>query len=84
MKNHYSIISLNRWISWIKNEITEQKAVAISKLASQATRLYELEQKRAIIQIQLQQMGYSDIEIRELSSKGFDDTTKKLIDSTEY
>lgn len=66
-----------------RGEIDCQKAIAASKLAQQATKLYELEQRRAIIALKAIEMNTPN-PLRELSSKGFDNTTLLLKDSTEY
>jgi hypothetical protein len=60
-------------------EITSVEATAQSKLASQAIALYKMEMERAKLLMELQSHAEATgkvVELRELSSKGFDDTTK--------
>lgn len=62
-----------------KGEITHDVANAQSKLAGQAISLYRMEFDRARLTMELQSHAESTgkvVELRELSSKGFDDTTK--------
>lgn len=61
-----------------RDEISPNKAVAMSKLASQAKQLLDYELKRTMVQIQLERMGHAiegkEPRIREIESKVFDDT----------
>lgn len=61
--------------------ITAQEACAQAKLASQACNILNYELKRTIVQIRLQQLGaiteVTDVQLRNVESKAFDDTTKK-------
>lgn len=60
-----------------KGEITEGQAVAQSKLAAQACNLLNYELKRTILQVKLTELGYNGKNtpcLREIESKGFDDT----------
>ena len=62
-----------------KKEISADEANAQSKLASTAISLYKQELDRARLTMELQSHAESMgkvVELRELSSKGFDDTTK--------
>lgn len=62
-----------------RQEISTADANVQSKLANQAISLYKLEQERAKLIMELQRHAESTgkvVELRELSSKGFDDTTK--------
>lgn len=59
--------------------ITNVEATAQAKLASQAIQLYRMEIDRAKLQMEINKYNgkdHKDVELRELSSKGFDDTTK--------
>ena len=63
-----------------KGEIDVAQATAQSKLAGQAVSLYRLEIDRAKLSMELQQHQKETgnlIRLRELSSKGFDDTTQE-------
>lgn len=59
-------------------EIDANTACAQAKLASQASNVLNYELKRTIVQIRLQQMNTgikgSDVRLREIESKAFDDT----------
>lgn len=62
-----------------KKEISTDEANAQAKLASKAISLYKQELDRARLIMELQSHAESTekvVELRELSSKGFDDTTK--------
>jgi hypothetical protein len=62
-----------------KKEISADEANAQAKLASTAISLYKQELDRARLTMELQSHAEATgkvVELRELSSKGFDDTTK--------
>lgn len=59
-------------------EITNETACAQAKLASQANNILNYELKRTIVQMKMSEMGgnikASEIRLREIESKAFDDT----------
>lgn len=64
-----------------KGEITTERAVAQAKLANEATKLFKQEMDRARLFMDLQDHAAKTgqmIRLRELASKGFDDTTKVI------
>ena len=61
-----------------RKEMTVQEATAQSNLAKQANNVLTYELKRAETQMKLQAHNkehFSNIQLREIESKGFDDTT---------
>lgn len=66
--------------------ITTEEAVAQAKLSNEASKLFKQEMDRARLIMELQnheERTGERILMRELASKGFDDTTSSK-DSTEY
>ena len=63
-----------------KGEIDTNTACAQAKLMSQANNVLDYEIKRTLVQIKLKEMGMMQDKqpiLREIESKGFDDTVNK-------